>query len=300
MSGPNGVPTSPALVRALRPAQWTKNLFVVAPLLFGKAATDAGPVVRTLSAAVAFCGVASALYLLNDVRDQEADRAHPVKRLRPVASGELPPRSALVASALLLSVSAVLLALASPSALPWVGLYAVVTALYSFGLKTVPLFDVFIVAAGFVLRVLAGSAAAGVTASHWLLLCTFFLALFLALSKRRGELTQHGAAGRVSLREVPVTLVESLENVTLGTTIVCYALYTVSPETVVWFGTDRLLVTVPIVVFGMFRWRLLETRGKGEDTTSDLLTDPGLLLTILAWAIACAAVIYLLPGRGPA
>ena len=286
------------LLRALRPAQWTKNLFVVAPLLFGKAVTEAGPAVRTLSAGVAFCGVASALYLLNDVRDRESDRAHPVKRLRPVASGELSPRSALLASAALLAVSAVLLALASPAALPWVGLYAALTALYSFGLKSVPLFDVFVVAAGFVLRVLAGSAAAGVAASHWLLLCTFFLALFLALSKRRGELANHGPAGRASLREVPVTLVESLENVTLGTTIVCYALYTVSPETVAWFGTDRLLVTVPIVVFGMFRWRLLEARGKGEDTTSDLLTDPGLLLTIFAWALVCAAVIYLLPGRG--
>lgn len=289
--------TAALLLRASRPAQWTKNLFVVAPLLFGKAATEPGPAVRTLAAAVAFCGVASALYLLNDVRDREADRAHPVKRHRPVASGELSPGAALLASALLLAFSAALLGLASPAALPWVGLYAAVTALYSFGLKTVPLFDVFVVAAGFVLRVLSGSAAAGVAASHWLLLCTFFLALFLALSKRRGELAQHGAAGRVSLRDVPVGLVESLENVTLGTTIVCYALYTVSPETVAWFGTDRLLVTVPIVVFGMFRWRLLEARGKGEDTAGDLLTDPGLLLTILVWALVCAAVIYLLPGR---
>ena len=285
------------LFRALRPAQWTKNLFVVAPLLFGKAATEAGPALRTLAAAAAFCGVASALYLLNDFRDREADRAHPVKRYRPIASGALKPGVALVASALLLAASMLLLVLVAGPALPWVATYAIVTALYSFGLKAVPLFDVFVVAAGFVLRVLAGSAAAGVTASHWLLLCTFFLALFLALSKRRGELTNHGAIGRVSLRDLPVPLVESLENVTLGMTIVCYALYTVSPETVAWFGTDGLLATVPIVVFGMFRWRLLETRGKGEDTASDLLTDPGLLATIFAWALVCAAVIYLVPGR---
>jgi 4-hydroxybenzoate polyprenyltransferase len=299
MSNAAGTPTLPVVWRALRPAQWTKNLFVVAPLLFGKAAAETGPTLRTLAAAAAFCGVASALYLLNDVRDREADRAHPVKRLRPVASGELSPRAALAVSALLFAVSAAGLALAAPAALPWVGLYAVVTTLYSLGLKAVPLFDVFVVAAGFVLRVLAGSAAAGVAASHWLLLCTFFLALFLALSKRRGELANHGASGRASLRDVPAPLIESLENVTLGTTIVCYALYTVSPETVGWFGTDRLLVTVPIVVFGMFRWRLLETRGKGEDTASDLLTDPGLLLTIFVWALVCALVIYLLPGRRP-
>jgi 4-hydroxybenzoate polyprenyltransferase len=292
MSGPA------TLFRALRPAQWAKNLFVVAPLLFGKAATEAGPALRTLSAAAAFCGVASALYLLNDVRDREADRAHPVKRHRPVASGALSPGAALTAAAGLFVLSMLLLVLVAPPAVPWVGLYAAVTALYSFGLKAVPLFDVFVVAAGFVLRVLAGSAAAGVVASHWLLLCTFFLALFLALSKRRGELANHGAAGRVSLRDVPVPLVESLENVTLGMTIVCYALYTVSPETVAWFGTDGLLVSVPIVVFGMFRWRLLEARGKGEDTASDLLADPGLLATIFVWALVCAAVIYLHPGRG--
>lgn len=285
-------------LRALRPAQWTKNLFVVAPLLFGKAATEAGPALRTLAAAAAFCGVASALYLLNDVRDREADREHPVKRHRPIASGALTVGAALGASGVLFAAAMVLLVLAAPSSVPWVVLYAVLTALYSFGLKAIPLFDVFVVAAGFVLRVLAGSAAAGVVASHWLLLCTFFLALFLALSKRRGELTNHGPGGRTSLRDVPVGLVESLENVTLGMTIVCYALYTVSPETVAWFGTDQLLVSVPVVVFGMFRWRLLEARGKGEDTASDLLADPGLLATIFVWTAVCAAVIYFLPGRG--
>ena len=284
------------LIQALRPSQWTKNLFVLAPLLFGKTATEAGPVLRTLGAAVAFCGVASALYLLNDVRDREADRMHPVKRSRPVASGAIGPGTALSLSAVLFAAAMARVVFTAPEAIPWIALYAAVTALYSFGLKAVPLFDVFVIAAGFVLRVLAGSAAAGVKASHWLLLCTFFLALFLALSKRRGELTQHGPAGRASLKDVPVGLFESLENVTLGTTIVCYALYTVSPETVAWFGTDGLLVSVPVVVFGMFRWRLLETRGKGEDTTASLLTDPGLLGTIAVWALVCAAVIYLLPG----
>jgi len=300
-AAPSGTPagaheTLPPLLTALRPAQWTKNLFVLAPLLFGKTATEAGPAARTVGAAVAFCGVASALYLLNDVRDRETDRLHPVKRHRPVSSGTLSRGAALTASGVLLSVSLLLAFLAAPGALPWIVLYAAVTALYSFGLKAVALFDVFVIAAGFVLRVLAGSAAAGVAASHWLLLCTFFLALFLALSKRRGEMTLHGIGGRASLRDVPVSLVESLENVALGTTVVCYALYTVAPETIAWFGTDGLLVTVPIVVFGMFRWRLLETRGKGEDTAADLLTDPGLLAAIAVWASACAVVIYWFPA----
>jgi 4-hydroxybenzoate polyprenyltransferase len=287
-----------ALFHSLRPVQWTKNLFVLAPLLFGKAVTEAGPAVRTFAAAASFCGIASALYLLNDVRDREADRAHPVKRSRPIASGALSMSTALAASAVLGVLSFALLAAAAPDAVVWAALYALLIFLYSFGLKSVALFDVFVIAAGFVLRVLAGSAAAEVAASRWLLLCTFFLALFLALSKRRGELVEHGVAGRESLRGVPAGLFESLENVTLGMTIVCYSLYTVSPETVAWFRTDHLLVSVPVVVFGMFRWRLLETQGKGEDTTRSLLTDPGLLVTIAVWAALCAAVIYF-PGSPP-
>src|SRR4029079_9365984 len=127
---------------------------------------------------------------------------------------------------------------------------AALTGLYSLILKRVLLLDVFVIASGFVLRVLRGSAAAGVKASHWLLLCTFFLALFLALSKRRGELAASGGAARASLASnssVDVALLDSFENVALGVTTVCYALYTVAPETIAWFGTDRLLVTVPFV-----------------------------------------------------
>lgn len=282
----------PPLVRALRPAQWTKNLFVLAPLLFGKVANRPELVLTTLAAAVAFCGVASSLYLLNDVMDREADVRHPVKRDRPVASGEVSPPRALAAAAALFAGAVALAAYRAPAALSWILLYAVLTALYSLVLKKVQLLDVFVIASGFVLRVLAGSAAAAVRPSHWLLLCTFFLALFLALSKRRGELAARGSGGRPSLHLVPAGLIESFENVALGTTIVCYALYTVAPETLVWFGTDRLLLTVPIVVFGLFRWRLLETRGGGEDTTSDLFGDRGLLLTVVVWGLTCAFLIY--------
>lgn len=282
----------PPLVRALRPAQWTKNLFVLAPLLFGKVANRPDLVLTTLAAAVAFCGVASSLYLLNDVMDREGDLLHPVKRNRPIASGAISSTQALLAAGVLFATSVVLTIVLANVALPWILLYAVLTALYSLVLKKVQLLDVFIIASGFVIRVVAGSAAAAVAPSHWLLLCTFFLALFLALSKRRGELSARGSGGRPSLHLVPVGLIESFENVALGTTIVCYALYTVSPETVAWFGTDRLLLTVPIVVFGLFRWRLLEARGGGEDATSDLFADKGLLLTVVVWAATCAALIY--------
>ncbi len=284
------------LLRALRPAQWVKNLFVLAPVLFGKVADRPDLAGRTLAVAAAFCGLASALYLLNDVRDAEADREHPVKKSRPVAAGELRPAAALAAAAFLGLASLLAVFLAASAALPWALVYTAVTVLYSLGLKKVALLDVFIVASGYVLRVLAGSAAAQVAPSNWLLLCTFFLALFLALSKRRSELVARGSAGRASLREIPAGLIESFENVALGTTIVCYALYTVSPQTVAWFRTDRLLATVPIVVFGLFRWRIVEARGGGEDATSDLFTDPALIATVVTWAVVCAALIYG-PGR---
>ena len=285
-----------ALVRALRPAQWVKNLFVLAPVLFGKVADRPDLAGRTLGVAAAFCALASALYLLNDVRDAEADRQHPGKRDRPVASGALAPRTALAAAAVLAAAAIAAVAFVAPASLPWTLVYGFLTALYSLGLKHVALLDVFVVASGYVLRVLAGSAAAQVAPSRWLLLCTFFLALFLALSKRRSELALRGAGGRPSLHQMPLALVESFENVALGTTIVCYALYTVSPETIAWFRTDRLLATVPIVVFGLFRWRLIEARGGGEDTTTDLFTDPGLLATVVIWGTVCAALIYG-PGR---
>jgi 4-hydroxybenzoate polyprenyltransferase len=284
------------LLKSLRPAQWTKNLFVLAPLLFGKVADHPDLVLTTLAAAIAFCGMASALYLLNDVMDRDSDLLHPVKRSRPVTSGSISTAQALTAAAALFLASAALAAVAARAALPWLLLYAVLTGLYSLVLKKIQLLDVFIIASGFVIRVLAGSAAAAVAPSHWLLLCTFFLALFLALSKRRGELSARGSGGRPSLHLVPVGLIESFENVSLGTTIVCYALYTVSAETVAWFGTDRLLMTVPIVVFGLFRWRLLEARGGGEDTTSDLFGDRGLLLTVIVWGATCAVLIYAVRG----
>lgn len=280
------------LLRSLRPAQWVKNLFVLAPLMFGRVVTRHESLGKAFVTFVAFCAVASALYLLNDVADRESDRLHPLKQKRPIAKGELGVATALCVSGGLLVGALLLVTFRARAALVFVALYAVLTALYSIVLKKVSLLDVFVISTGFVLRVLAGAAAAEVRASHWLLLCTFFVSLFLALSKRRSELAQSGSAARPSLAAVPLPLIESFENVALAITIVCYALYTVSPDTVTFFGSDRLLLTVPFVVFGLFRWRLLEARGGGEDASSDLFTDPGLLLTVVLWGTACAALIY--------
>ncbi|HEX7579432.1 MAG TPA: UbiA prenyltransferase family protein [Thermoanaerobaculia bacterium] len=285
----------PPLVRALRPEQWTKNLFVAAPLLFGKAVTQPVSLRQTAVAALAFCATSSSIYLLNDLFDREADRLHPVKRNRPIASGAVSvPTAAGTALGLLVGAVAAVVVWSLPALAP-MAIYAALMALYSGLLKQVSLLDVLVIAGGFVLRVVAGSRAAGVAPSHWLLLCTFFLALYLALGKRRGELILGNGVVRPSLKAVPVAMIESFENIAMAVTIVCYTIYTVAPETVAWFGTDRLLLTVPFVVFGLFRWRLLEARGGGEDPSGDLFRDPGLVATIVLWGVACGVLIYAVP-----
>lgn len=285
----------PPLVRALRPEQWTKNLFVAAPLLFGKAVTQPVSLRQTAVAALAFCATSSSIYLLNDLFDREADRLHPVKRNRPIASGAVSvPAAAGTALGLLVGAIAAVMVWSLPALAP-MAIYAALMALYSGLLKQVSLLDVLVIAGGFVLRVVAGSRAAGVAPSHWLLLCTFFLALYLALGKRRGELILVNGGVRPSLEAVPVAMIESFENIAMAVTIVCYTIYTVAPETVAWFGTDRLLLTVPFVVFGLFRWRLLEARGGGEDPSGDLFRDPGLVATIVLWGVACGILIYAVP-----
>jgi 4-hydroxybenzoate polyprenyltransferase len=285
----------PPLVWALRPEQWTKNLFVAAPLLFGKAVTQPASLRQTAVAAMAFCATSSSIYLLNDLFDREADRLHPVKRNRPIASGAVSvPAAAGTALGLLVGAVAAVVIWSLPALVP-MALYAALMALYSGLLKQVSLLDVLVIAGGFVLRVVAGSRAAGVVPSHWLLLCTFFLALYLALGKRRGELILVNGVVRPSLEAVPVAMIESFENIAMAVTIVCYTIYTIAPETIAWFGTDRLLLTVPFVVFGLFRWRLLEARGGGEDPSGDLFRDPGLIATIVLWGVACGILIYAVP-----
>lgn len=250
---------------------------------------------QTAVAALAFCATSSSIYLLNDLFDREADRLHPVKRNRPIASGAVSvPAAAGTALGLLVGAVAAVLVWSLPALAP-MAIYAALMALYSGLLKQVSLLDVLVIAGGFVLRVVAGSRAAGVAPSHWLLLCTFFLALYLALGKRRGELILGNGVVRPSLKAVPVAMIESFENIAMAVTIVCYTIYTVAPETVAWFGTDRLLLTVPFVVFGLFRWRLLEARGGGEDPSGDLFRDPGLVATIVLWGVACGVLIYAVP-----
>jgi len=284
------------LVRAMRPRQWVKNAFVLAPLVFGRRLTDPAAVADGLLAMAAFCLLAGASYIVNDWIDAPRDRLHPQKRRRPIASGALPVPTALAGAA-----AAALLALGisfrlGAEFLLVAGAYAGLTLLYSMFLKTVVIVDVMAIAAGFVLRVLGGAVAIGVEVSHWLLICAFVLALFLGFAKRRQELLQanDGApAQRQVLGEYSVGLLEQIKLVLMGTAVVCYMFYAVAPETVARFGTDKLLYGTVFVFYGLMRYLLLLGRpGAGENPGDVVFRDRPLTVAVAGWVLYNTAVIY--------
>ncbi|HMP75187.1 MAG TPA: decaprenyl-phosphate phosphoribosyltransferase [Kiritimatiellia bacterium] len=280
--------TTVSLLRAIRPKQWTKNAIVLAPLLFalGDPAQHvaSGAVLQALTAAVIFCLLSSGIYVLNDLRDVELDRAHPVKRLRPFAAGELSAGTGRALMAVLLTGGLGWAAVFDRGfALVCLG-YVVLQLFYTFGLKRVALVDILIIATGFVLRALAGAVAIHVAISPWLLLCTLLLALFLALCKRRHELvTLQGGEGqtRPSLRAYDQRLLDILIPMIAAATLIAYCLYTLWPDTVAKFGSHKLGFTIPFVVFGLFRYLdLVYRHEQGGRPEQLLLTDIPLLLNI--------------------
>jgi len=293
-----------AFARALRPQQWAKNLFVLAAPVFAYGDRLSGitraDFARTLIAFAAFCLAASAVYLLNDVLDVEKDRLHPEKRLRPVASGEVSVAAALLGAAVLAAAS---LALGfgmggEPVAVGWILIaYMALNAAYGIKLKHVVLLDAFCIATGFLLRVLAGGAAAHAEISHWLLLCTLFLALFLGLEKRRAEidlLGEDGPGHRRTLGEYTPAFLDQMVTVLAACTILCYAMYTVDTGTAAKFGENNKLVwSVPFVAFGVGRYMYLVQVGKGGGSPTRVFLGGDLLflLNSLAWAGVIAAVI---------
>jgi 4-hydroxybenzoate polyprenyltransferase len=293
----------PPLLRALRPSQWTKNAVVLAAYFFAR--WDAGqqaqvvgwrPLLAALEAAALFCLASSAVYLVNDVCDVEADRAHPQKRLRPVAAGTLSPAAALGAAALLLAVSLAGAWRVRPAFTGLLAAYLALQGAYMLGLKRLAFVDVFVIAGGFVLRATAGALALDVRLSPWLLLCTFLLALFLALCKRRHEkllLEGDEAKHRAALGGYDRRTLDQALAITGGATIVCYAMYTLSRETVERFGTDRLGLTIPFVVFGILRYLdLVYRRDEGGRPEKVLLTDRVLLATVLLYGLTALAVFF--------
>jgi 4-hydroxybenzoate polyprenyltransferase len=308
----------PPLLQALRPHQWTKNLIVLVPLVFARRLTEPEAVVRAVLALVAFCLVSGAVYLLNDLRDLEQDRLHPVKRLRPLASGRLRPATARVAmAAVLLAGLALAVGLGptlvitveraspvdwgapttlEPSFLACVLAYLLLLGAYSYRLKHVVVLDVMVIAMGFVVRTVAGAAAIGVAISSWLLICAVFLALFLALSKRRHELmllAGDAVSHRRTLGEYDPELLDQMIGVVAAGSVLSYALYTMAPETMAKFQTDRLNVTLPFVIYGLFRYLyLVHRRDDGGDPAASLLADRPLLVAVGLWGLTAVAVLY--------
>ena len=289
-------PLAVNLLLSLRPAQWIKNLIIFGGLGFGGKLLDPSAVARSTAAFVVFCALSGVVYLLNDVADRESDRQHPMKKHRPIASGAVPVPMALVAAGVLGS--------GALAASFWLGpafgllgtLYVGLLALYSGPLKHTVIIDVLTIAIGFVLRAIAGAVVISVAISHWLLILTILLALFLALSKRRHELVllADGATShRRILQEYSPYLLDQMISVVTASTIVAYAFYTVAPETVEKFGTDRLVWTLPFPLYGIFRYLYLVHQKEGGGSPAEmLLTDRPLLTCVALWAIAVALIIY--------
>lgn len=278
-----------AAFAALRPRQWTKNLLLFAGIVFAAQLADAGRWVAAVTAFVAYCAASSAAYLVNDVRDVRSDRLHPVKRRRPIARGELSPRAALALAAGLASLAFTLAASLGPASLACMAAFGALQAAYSLGLKALELVDVLAIAGLFVLRAAAGAIAVDVRISQWLLLCTFLLALFLALGKRRAELGLEGVRARPALSGYTPALVDQLLAIVAAATIAAYAAYALTAHDSRW-----LVATLPLVVHGLFRYLLLlHRRGLGEEPEALLVEDLPLLATVAAWATACAVILAL-------
>ncbi len=277
-----------AMIKLLRPHQWLKNGFVFVGLLFGHAWQDAAKVQMVLLAALAFCFASSAIYVINDWYDRESDRLHPRKRLRPLAAGTVTPAAGLILAVLSVLLGIALARLAAPRVLSIVTIYLLLNLAYSWQLKHVVILDVFVIAAGFMLRILAGTLGVGIPPSSWLLLTGLMVTLFLGFAKRRSELAvmeRGGDAARKVLQNYSLPMLDLMIGVCTAGVVISYSLYTMSPETIAMHHTDKLIYTVPFVLYGLFRYlHLTFSSDAGEDPARDLLRDPHLLVTVFGWA----------------
>jgi 4-hydroxybenzoate polyprenyltransferase len=278
-----------AALVSLRPRQWTKNLLLFAGIVFAAKLGDLSRWVDAVAAFAAYCAASGAAYLVNDLRDAQEDRRHPLKRLRPIARGELSVRDAAVLAAALVLVAVALVAPLGLDALAFLGAFAALQLAYSLGLKHVVLVDVMAIGGLFVIRAAAGADAVEVRISPWLLLCTALLALFLGLVKRRGELVLVGAEatpGRPVLDSYSLALVDQLVSIVAASTIIAYSLYTFTAH------SDAMMATIPFVLFGVFRYLLLVHRqGLGEEPDAVLVKDVPILATVALWAATCALIL---------
>jgi 4-hydroxybenzoate polyprenyltransferase len=284
-------------LKLTRIPQWIKNLFVFVPLLFSLHLFDSNYFLTTLEAFITFCLASSLIYVINDLIDIEADRAHPVKKNRPLAAGKISKLNATIVIAFLAILIVILLLSFNAEFTYIVGGFVALNVLYSFWFKHIVILDIFSIAAGFAIRVLAGAIVISVPVSSWLVLTTIFISLFLGVMKRHSELllstSVDGASSRKVLSQYSLNFADQMATVAAAGVIICYALYTVSERTVSIFNTEDLIYTTPFVVYGIFRYMYLEyISNKGDNTTRIVLTDLQLIVTVIAYTITTILIIY--------
>lgn len=286
------------IIRLMRVRQYIKNAFVLIGIVFARQ-WDSDTLFHAGLAFLSFCAISSAVYTLNDLLDVEADRQHPVKKLRPIASGSITTKTALILCLTLVCFSLLIASLVNPLVVFFVSTYACLNIAYSWRLKHIAILDVFVISTGFMLRLLTGTAGLGITPSSWLLLCSLMLTLFLGFTKRRAELLtlenlqqKDGVQTRRVLTEYPPQAIEQFIAISAACTILSYSLYSVSPETISKHGSSHLIYTVPFVIYGIYRYILmLHMKEKGHDAAHDLYTDPHLIVTVIAWLTATLAIL---------
>ncbi len=283
-------------LRLLRPHQWVKNGFVLAPLIFAGELLHAPSLIFGFSAFAVFCLASSGVYAFNDVFDREQDRNHPTKKNRPVAAGEITVLTATVLGACLIVISILGAITIGKAFLLWVVFYLLLQFGYNVAFRNIVILDILAIAMGFVIRAVAGSHAIGVVISPWLILCSLLIALFLGFAKRRQEIVLMGDAAqahRSILKDYSVPLLDQLIGIVTAATLVCYAIYTLTPEVTQRLGSRYMILTLPFVLYGIFRYLyLVHVLEKGGNPTKDLLTDTPLLLSIGLWTLTSVALIY--------
>jgi 4-hydroxybenzoate polyprenyltransferase len=286
------------LVKLARPKQWVKNFFVFAPLLFSRHVFDLQFLITSIEAFFIFSLASSSVYIINDIMDVEADRAHPKKKYRPIASGEISVKVAVIFLLILLAVIILSAFHMRPVFTSVIVIYLFTNLLYSIKIKSIVLLDVFFISLGFMLRVLGGAAAINVPISSWMVLTAIFISLFLAVSKRRGELSQVVNTNNIEkqrkvLKEYSIEFADQLNTIAAAGTIISYALYTVSDRTVAMFGTDKLMYTTPFVIYGIFRYMyLMHKKNMGESPTSIVTKDIPIMINVFLFLLVCLVIIY--------
>ncbi len=284
-------------LKLFRVPQWIKNFFVFVPLLFSHNLFDFNYFITVFWGFLAFCLTSSIVYIINDLFDIEHDKLHPVKKLRPLASGKISKSNAILAS-VFLGVCLLILASNLPIRFDIIlGAYLLLNVLYSSILKNIVLLDVFSIAAGFMLRVIGGAFIIGVYISNWLILTTMFISLFLAIMKRKSELQLASNGESSSTRKVlsyySLEFTNQIATIAASGVIICYALYTVASRTVSVFGTEKLIYTTPFVVFGIFRYMFIVFMNKkGENTSEEILTDIPMILNAFLYILFTVLIVY--------